>query len=430
MIPWILVPFALLMIAGIPIALCLLFSTLIFLFKWGRIAPGIIPKNMFSGIDSFYLLAVPFFVLAGQVMNKSGITGRLVLFSNMVIGKIPGGLAQVNVLASLIFAGLTGSGVADTSAIGSILIPAMKKEGFKSDYSAAVTAASSVIGPIIPPSVLMIIYANVMGMSVGDLFAGGFVPGLLIGLGLMGLCFFYAVKYNHPRRTGSVSLKEFLLVTKDAVLALIMPAIIIGGIIGGVFTPTEAAAVAVGYALFVGFFVFRSLKLRDLPECFLESAIVSGIILLIIACATAFGWALTILHMPETLAKAIQALTTNKYLVLLLINLFLLFMGMIMEVGANVIILAPILAPVAVKLGVDPLHFALIMIVNLNIGLSTPPLGVCLFVAAPLAKVSLEEASKAIFPFLLVEIAVLLLLTYMPGLTLWLPRVLMGYGIR
>lgn len=428
MIPWILVPFALLIITGMPIAFCLLFATFIFLFKWGMIAPTIVPKNMFAGIDSFYLLAVPFFVLAGQVMNRSGITGRLVLFSNIVIGKVAGGLAQVNIFASIIFAGLTGSGVADTSAIGSILIPAMKKEGFRSDYSAAVTAASSVIGPIIPPSILMVIYANVMGISVGDLFAGGFVPGLMVGLGLMVLCFFYAKKYNHPRRTTSVSFKEFLSVTKDAILALIMPGIIIGGILGGIFTPTEAAAVAVGYAMIIGFFVFRSLKLSDLPECFLESAKVSGVILLIISCATAFGWGITILKMPEMLAKSIMSVTTNPVLVLLLINLFLLFMGMIMEVGANVIILAPILAPLAISLGVDPLHFAIIMIVNLNIGLATPPLGVCLFVAAPIAKVSLEDVSKAIFPFLLVEIAVLLLLTYMPSLTLLLPRILMGYG--
>ncbi|MBD3305081.1 TRAP transporter large permease subunit, partial [candidate division KSB3 bacterium] len=229
-------------------------------------------------------------------------------------------------------------------------------------------------------------------------------------------------------RTGTVSLKEFLLVTKDAVLALIMPAIIIGGILGGIFTPTEAAAVAVGYAFFIGFFVFRSLKLRDLPECFLESAKISGVILLIISCATAFGWALTVLRMPETLANSIMAVTSNPIVVLLLINIFLLFMGMIMEVGANVIILAPILAPLAVKLGVDPLHFAIIMIVNLNIGLATPPLGVCLFVAAPLARVSLEDVSKAIFPFLVVEIVVLILLTYLPTLTLYLPKLLMGYG--
>ncbi len=428
MIPWVLVPFALLMMAGIPIAFCLLFGTFIFLIHWGMIAPSIVPKNMFAGIDSFYLLAVPFFVLAGQVMNKSGITGRLVLFSNIMIGKVAGGLAQVNIFASIIFAGLTGSGVADTSAIGSILIPAMEKEGFPRDYSAAVTAASSVIGPIIPPSVLMVIYANVMGISVGDLFAGGFVPGVAIGLGLMALCFYYAKKYNHPRRTGSVSLKEFLLVTKDAVLALIMPGIIIGGILGGIFTPTEAAAVAVGYAFFVGFVVFRSLKWRDLPECFLESAKISGVILLIISCASAFGWALTIVRMPEVLAKTIMSFSTNQYVILFLINIFLLFMGMIMEVGANVIILAPILAPLAISLGVDPLHFAIIMIVNLNIGLATPPLGVCLFVAAPLARVSLEEISKAIFPFLLVEVAVLLLLTYLPSLTLLLPQLLMGYG--
>ncbi len=424
---WLLIPFFIMLFSNIPIAFCLLFAVFIFMNQWDMIPLSIIPKRMFSGINSFPLLAIPFFVLAGQLMNKSGITKRLVEFANIIIGKVHGGLAQVNILASIIFAGLTGAGVADTSAIGSILIPAMEEQGFEKDYSAAITAASSVIGPIIPPSILMVIYANVVGISVGDLFSAGFVPGLLVGLGLMVLTYYYAKRDNHPRRTESVSLKHALVVTKDGILALIMPTIIIGGIVGGIFTPTEAAAVAVGYALFIGFFVFRTLSLKDLPSALLESVQTTGVILLIISCATVFGWALTILHLPDTLANFVLSITTNQIVILLFINIFLLFMGMIMEVGANVIILAPVLAPIAIQLGIDPLHFAIIMIVNLNIGLATPPLGVCLFVAAPIAKVSLEDISKKIWPFLLIEIAVLLLLTYWPTLVLFLPK-LLGYG--
>ena len=424
---WLLIPFALLMVLGIPIAFCLLFASYIFLIVWGKVPVGMIPKNLFGGVDNFYLLAIPFFVLAGQLMNMTGITNRLIRFSDLVVGKIAGGLAQANIFASIVFAGLTGSGVADTSAIGSVLIPAMVKRGFSPEYSAAVTAASSVIGPIIPPSVLMVIYANIMGMSVGDLFAAGIAPGLLIGFALMGLSYYFAKKYKHPIREEKITVREAVVLTRDALVALLMPIIIIGGIVGGVFTPTEAAAIAVAYALVVGFFIFRTLKLSDLPVAFLEAAKVSSVILLIIACAAAFGWSLTVVRVPSILARAIIDLTSNKYLILMLINLFLLFMGMIMETGANCIILAPILAPLAVSIGMDPLHFAIVMVVNLNIGLATPPLGVCLFVAAPIAKIKLEKLSRAITPFLLVEIVVLFILTYVEDLALFVPR-LLGYG--
>ncbi len=424
---WLLIPFAVLIITGIPIAFCLLFATYIFLIAWGRVPTSIIPKHLFGGVDNFYLLAIPFFVLAGQLMNKTGITSRLIRFSDLMVGKVAGGLAQVNVFASVVFAGLTGSGVADTSAIGSVLIPGMQKRGFTAEYAAAITAASSVIGPIIPPSVLMVIYPNVIGISVGDLFTAGIAPGLGIAAALMIMCYYYAKKYKHPVREEKIPFREAVALTLDALVALLMPLIIIGGILGGIFTPTEAAAVSVLYALVVGFFIFRSLTLKDLTDSFLESARVSAVILLIIACAAAFGWSLTVVKVPANLAGLIMGVTGNKYLILFLINLFLLFMGMIMETGANCIILAPILAPLAVNAGVDPLHFAIIMIVNLNIGLATPPFGVCLFVAAPIAKIKLEALAKAITPFLLSEIAVLFLLTYSETFALFIPR-LMGYG--
>ncbi len=427
MTPWLLLPFAACIIMGIPIALCLLFATYIFITVWGRVPMSILPKHLFGGVDNFYLLAIPFFVLAGQLMNRTGITNRLIRFSDLVVGKIAGGLAQVNIFASVIFAGLTGSGVADTSAIGSVLIPAMQKRGFTPEYAAAVTAASSVIGPIIPPSVLMVIYSNVIGISVGDLFSAGILPGLGIGIAMGVLAYYYAKKYNHPVREEVIPFREAVSLTYDALLALLMPLIIIGGILGGIFTPTEAAAISVLYALIVGFFIFRSLTLKDLLESFLESARVSAVILLIIACAAAFGWALTIVRVPATLAAIILQLTSNKVLIMLMINVFLLFMGMIMETGANCIILAPILAPVAIGAGMDPLHFAIVMIVNLNIGLATPPLGVCLFVAAPIAKIKLEALSKAITPFLISEIVVLMVLTHWEGFALFVPR-LLGYS--
>lgn len=421
-----LISFIVFLFVNIPIAFTLLFSSFIFIKDWGVISPGIIPTRMFDAINSFSYLAVPFFILAGQLMNKTGITTRLIEFANVVIGRVHGGLAQVNILASIIFAGLTGAGVADTAAIGGILIPAMEKQGFDKDYSAAVTAASSVIGPIIPPSILMVIYANIVGISVGSLFAAGFIPGLLIGIGLMIVAYVQAKRHNHPRRKEQASFKEIIIATKDAILALLMPLIIVGGILSGVFTPTEAAAVAVAYSLLVGVVIFKSLTLQDLKDSLLESAKTTGVILIIISCASAFGWSLTIIHVPTMLANFIASITQNPWLILLMINILLLFVGMVMEIGAAVIILAPILAPLVANLGIDPLHFAIIVVVNLNIGLATPPLGVCLFVASPIAKTTLEKISKAIIPFLAVEIVVLLLITYIPNLVLFLPK-LLGY---
>ena len=421
---WLLIPFAALLLTGAPIAFALAVASFSFLSAWNTISFDVIPQRMFGGIDSFPLMAIPFFILAGELMNATGITVRLVRFAHLIVGRVPGGLAQANVVASIFFAGLTGAGVADTSAIGSILIPAMVEEGYSPEYSAAVTASSSVIGPIIPPSIVMVIYGSTVGLSIGALFAAGFVPGLLIGLGLMVVCHYYAIKLNHPRRLEPVTIKEFLIGFKDAFIALLMPLIIIGGILSGMFTPTEAAAVAVGYALLAGVFVFRTLTFKSVMECMAKTARTSSIILFIIGSAAVFGWAMTVERVPQQIAELFLSLTDSPAVMLMLINIFLLIMGMFMETGANVIILAPILAPIAAKFGIHPLHFALVMIVNLNIGLATPPLGVCLFVACPIAGVTLEELTKAILPFLLVEVAVLLLITYVPWFILIVPRML------
>jgi tripartite ATP-independent transporter DctM subunit len=421
---WLLIPFAALLLTGAPIAFALAVASFSFLSAWNTISFDVIPQRMFGGIDSFPLMAIPFFILAGELMNATGITVRLVRFAHLIVGRVPGGLAQANVVASIFFAGLTGAGVADTSAIGSILIPAMVEEGYSPEYSAAVTASSSVIGPIIPPSIVMVIYGSTVGLSIGALFAAGFMPGLLIGLGLMVVCHYYAIKLNHPRRLEPVTIKEFLIGFKDAFIALLMPLIIIGGILSGMFTPTEAAAVAVGYALLAGVFVFRTLTFKSVMECMAKTARTSSIILFIIGSAAVFGWAMTVERVPQQIAELFLSITDSPAVMLMLINVFLLIMGMFMETGANVIILAPILAPIAAKFGIHPLHFALVMIVNLNIGLATPPLGVCLFVACPIAGVTLEELTKAILPFLLVEVAVLLLITYVPWFILIVPRML------
>ena len=421
---WIFISFLVTLLTGVPIAFALGISSSIFLIIWDKVPFTVIAQRFYSSVDVFVLLSIPFFILAGELMNKTGITTRLVEFSSLFVGRLRGGLAQANIGASILFAGLTGAGVSDTSAIGSILIPAMKEDGFEPEYSAAVTAASSVIGPIIPPSIIMVVFGSIMSLSIGGLFAAGFVPGLLVGLALMVMAYLIGVKRHHPYRKEKVSLREMIHGTKDATLALLMPLIIIGGILSGVFTPTEAAAVATCYALFVGFFVFRTLKLKDLPGCLLKSATTTSILILIVGFASVLSWTLSIERIPQMLAKLLFSAELGRVEFLLMVNVLLLFMGMIMETGANAILLGPILMPLAVGLGIHPLHFALIMLVNLNIGLATPPLGVCLFVACPIAGVSMMKISKAIAPFILMEIIALILITFVPDLVLFIPRLL------
>ncbi|GAK57609.1 DctM9 protein [Candidatus Vecturithrix granuli] len=410
------------MAMGIPIAFVFGVGTIIYFVFFGNIPITIIGQQLYNGVDSFVLLAIPFFILAGQLMNRTGITKDLINFVQILVGRLPGALAQVNIVVSILFAGLTGAAVADTAAIGSILIPAMKEEGYSASYSAAVTTTSSIIGPIIPPSIIMVIYGTVTGESIGALFMGGFIPGVLIGLGLMMLALFYAIRDHHPRRTEPIPKQEIFQRTKSAIIGLIMPVIIIGGILSGKFTATEAASLACGYAFLVGLLIYRSLTLKDILESLLECAVVSSVILLIISTAKLFGLVLTIERIPAQIAQIMLSVTESKIMFLLLVNAFLLFMGMIMETGANVILLAPILLPLATKYGVHPLHFALIMIVNVNIGLTTPPLGVCLFTAVPIAKTSYESIAIEALPFIAIEVLVLLLITYIPELVLIIPR--------
>lgn len=413
-----------LLAVGVPIAFLLGFISIGHFAFVGNTPLIMIGQRLYSGTDEFVLLAIPFFILAGDLMNKTNITDDLVKFMRVLIGKIPGALAQVNILSSIFFAGLTGAAVADVSAIGSILIPTMKKEGYSAEYAAAVTTTSSIIGPIIPPSIVMVVYSTVSMQSVGALFAAGFAPGLLVGLGLMILAFIYAIKENHPRRTDKVSTKEFFVTMKRSLVALVAPLILVGGILGGIFTPTESAAIACIYSLLIGIFFFRNLTIKDIAKSLVFTAITSGTILLIIAFAKLFATILVLEKIPQSISEVMVSLSSNKYVFLLLVNLFLLFIGMILETSAAIILLAPILLPVAINYGIDPLHFALVMLVNLNIGLTTPPVGVCLFAAAPIAKAPIERIALRAMPFIGVEILVLLLITYIPEIVLFFPRFL------
>ena len=412
------------MVLGVPIAFCLGITAAFSLISLDM-PLRVVAQRIFTGIDSFPLMAVPFFVLAGDLMNQGGTTLRLVRFSNALVGWIRGGLAHTNIVASMFLAGISGSAVADASAIGGILIPGMTKEGYDVDFSAAVTASASTMGPIIPPSILMVIYGVTTGVSIGALFAAGFIPGVLIGFSLMAVAYVISRRRNYPKLARR-SFPEFIIAFRKAIFALLAPVIILGGILLGIFTPTEAAAVAVAYAFFVGVFVFRELRLADIPKILVQSGITTSVLLLVIGTANVLSWVLSAEQIPQKIAETMLGISKDPYFILLLINLFLLVVGMFMEGGAAIIILAPVLAQVAQAVGLHPLHFGFVMVLNLVIGLLTPPLGVCLFVACSIARISLVELVRAIFPFLIVEIGVLFLVSYFPVVALWIPK-LLGY---
>ena len=413
--------FLALLTIGIPIAFVLGVTSLFYLIRI-NLPLVLIPQRIYIGLESFLIIAVPLFILAGRIMNESGITPRIVKLSSLVIGNIRGGLAYIVVMGSMLFAGITGVGSADTSAIGSIMIPAMEREGYKKDYAAAICAASGIIGPIIPPSVVMVIYGSMANASIAKLFLGGFIPGILLGISIMVVAYYYTRKYNLPKSSLRLpkSLREYI----EGILSLLMPFIIIGGILSGVFTPTEAAAFSVFYALILGIFVTKELKLNVLPKILLESGITSAGILMIIGCAALFGWILARESIPEKIGQLILSITDNKYFILLLINFFLLFLGTFMETLAAVILTLPMLLPIITKINVDPVHFGIVMAVNLSVGLITPPLGICTFVASSIAKISLERIAKALIPFIIVTMVILLLITYFPKLVLLLPNLL------
>lgn len=416
--------FLVLLLVGMPIAFALGIASLIYLVLEG-ISLTIVPQRLYAGIDTFVLLCIPGFVLAGNLMNVGNITEHIVRFSNALLGHIRGGLGLANVGGSMIFGGISGTAVADSASIGSVMIPGMAKSGYDKPFAAAVTAASSTVGPIIPPSVPMIIAGSLSGVSVGRMFLAGAIPGLLLGLAMMVTVYILAVRRGYPKGERATFL-ELLREAKTAFWALLMTAIILYGIIGGFFTPTEASIVASLYALVVGMYVYKGLSWRKLPAILTDTVFTSAALLLMVGLANLFGWILTSEQIPQTIAGLILTISDNPFVVILILNLILLFVGAFMETIAALIILFPALLGVATGVGMDPVHFAVMAVLNLMIGLTTPPVGVCLFVVAGIGKLPMLTVARAIVPFLICNIAVLLLVSYVPAISLWLPTLLLG----
>lgn len=382
-----------------------------------------IVQRMVQGVNVFSLLAIPFFILAGEIMGAGGISRRLIVFSNLLVGRVRGGLAQVNVLASMFFGGISGSAVADVSSIGTMLIPMMKEKGYDADYSVAVTVTSACQGIIIPPSHNMIIYSLAAGgVSVGRLFLGGFLPGVVLGLALMIMSYIIAVKRKYPKE-GRYTLKEAIRITKEAVLGMFTAIIIIGGVISGVFTATESAAIACVYAFFITFFVYREIPLKAMNRILQNCLKTLAMVMSLIAAASAFGWLLAFLKVPALATEALLSVTQNRIALLLLINLLLLLMGCIMDMAPLILITTPILYPVVVgSLGMSPIQFGILLMLNLGIGLCTPPVGSALFVGCAIGKISIEKAAKAMLPFYLIMVVVLMLVTFIPEISLTVPN--------
>lgn len=416
--------FLVMLATGVPVAFCLGISSAIY-FTGAQMPLNTMAQRFFAGIDSFTLLCVPGFILAGNLMNSGGITDRIINFCNKLMGHIRGSLGLANIAASMIFAGISGTAVADAASIGGILIPAMIKEGYEDDFSVGVTAASSCIGPIIPPSLPMIIAATLTGLSVSKMFVAGILPGILMGGGMMVVSYVISRKRNHPKHR-KATVREILHSGREAFWALLMTLIILGGIIGGFVTPTEAAIVAVIYALGVGVFVYRELTFRSFLNVMAQSAVTTASIMVLVGFANVFAYIMSKEKIPQMIADAMLNMTHNPYLLLLFINLFLLFVGCFMETIAALLILFPILLQVAIAVGINPIHFGIIVVLNLVLGLTTPPVGVCLFVTSSIGKISLAKATKGVMPFLLVNLFVLLLVTYIPWITLGPVKLIFG----
>lgn len=387
-----------------------------------------IPQAIYNGMGSLPLLAIPFFMLAGEIMNRGKITEKLIQFAMLLIGRLPASLAHAGIVASMFFGGITGSAQACASCMGGILIPSMTKAGYDPKEACGIIAAASTCGPIIPPSIIMVVYATAVGASVGAMFMGGLIPGILVGLMLMAIVMLRNRVCHFPRRTGKMSGAEIKKTLIDGIIPLGMPVIVVGGIMGGICTPTEAGAIAVVYSLIVSLFITRTLTFGDIGPILLTTATSTGPLLLIIACAKIFSYGLTALQMPVLVNNLILSITDNKFVFLLLVNILLLIMGMFMDGGAAVIILAPILAPVAVSLGISTIQFGIVMALNLTIGNVTPPLGYCLFITSKIGNIDLEDCVKGALPYIIGEIIVLLLITYIPSLVTIVP-VLLGYDV-
>jgi C4-dicarboxylate transporter DctM subunit len=408
-------------ILGVPIAFSLGVASVATLQFASQLPLTLAAQRLFTGTDSFPLMAVPFFMLAGELMESGGISRRLFDFAHAMVGFVSGGLAMVAVVAAMFFAGISGAAAADTAAVGAVSIPAMIRKGYPKGFAAAVQSAGGAIGVIIPPSIPMIIFGVVGGVSIGKLFLGGFIPGALIGGSFMVVSFFLARRAGYPRERFH-GLKAVVHTFLGAFWALLMPLIILGGILGGIFTPTEAAVVAVLYGAVVGFGIYRELRVRDLPRILARSAISTSTVMLLIATANIFGWILTAERVPQNVATYLVSLTTSPAVLYGLVLACLLVVGTFMETSASLIILTPVFLPVVQHFGIEPVHFGVIMVTALAIGMLTPPLGICLFIACNIAEIQISEIIRYIVPFLVVMIALLLLMTYIPDIVMVIPN--------
>ena len=382
----------------------------------------VVAQRLFTGVDSIALTAIPLFILSGGLMLKGGMSDRLVNFADLLIGHHPSGLAMVSILACMFFAAITGSAIAATAAIGGIMAPIMIEKGYDKEFCAPLLATGGSIGPIIPPSIPLLIYGVMANVSVAKLFIGGFIPGILMGVALMIYSYFVGKKRNYIGRDEKASFKEVLVAGKDAILALIMPIIIIGGIMSGFFSPTESATVATFYALIIGLFVYKELKISDLPGILLDAAKSTGQVLLVVGAASLFTWVITVNNIPQTVGAFLADNIGSKFMLLLIINVILLIAGTFIDTTSAVVIFTPLFLPIVQTFGIDLIHFGLVMAVNLTIGMCTPPLGVCLFVAGSITKVSLKEQMKDLVPMLIVLIVVLIIITYVPSTVTILPN--------
>ncbi|MDQ0338271.1 C4-dicarboxylate transporter DctM subunit [Caldalkalibacillus uzonensis] len=408
---------------GVPVAISLGFASTIAIWWDGTIPLIIVAQRLFTSVDLFPLMAIPFFILAGTLMEAGGISQRLINFANALTGHMTGGLALVAVVTSMFFAAVSGSSAATVAAIGSILIPAMIKRGYHKNFSGGIQSISGELGVIIPPSIPMILYGVTTETSIRDMFIAGIIPGIFIGISLLLTVYIIAKKRGYKGDT-NITWADRKKAFKEALLPLIMPVIILGGIYGGVFTPTEAGAVAVAYAFIVGVFVYKEIKWKEVIQLLSRSVVMSSIIMFIIANAGLFGWILSREGVPQMAASFFAGISDSPIIFLLIINALLLFIGMFIETSVSIILLAPLLMPVAMHMGIDPVHFGIIMIVNLAIGMCTPPLGVNLFISCQIANISLIEITKAIIPFLLVMIINVLIISYVPWLSTWLVQLL------
>lgn len=436
--PLLLGNFAVTMLLRIPIGFALAAASLLALWLITDVPLTIGAQRIVAGITPFSLLAIPLFILAGGIMNAGGITRRLLDLADSIVGGMRGGLAQTNVLSALFFGGISGSAVADISSLGRILIPAMKARDYRAAFSAAVTAAAPVVAPIMPPSITMIVYGVVSGTSIGALFFAGIIPALLY-IGLVMITVHLVVRregftdeaiskvadINDVGKTAKADRPKFWPSLYAGIPALVLPVLILAGIRFGLFTPTEAAAVAVVYALLVGWLVYRELSFKKLVHAMADSTLIVGLIMLVLAAAQLYSWALTSGRVPQAAAEAIFGMSQNPVVLLLMLNLLLLIVGMFIEANAALIIITPILLPMAVSIGIDPVHLGIIIVANLGIGLLTPPVGIALMLSAEIAKVKMISAVKAVGPFLITGFAFILLITFVPQISLWLPTVLM-----